>query len=115
MLPLDSSPYVRYMLLSRNVFHRNFIIILLFVHPADYIHVCKEDDPKLESCITQSVESLRSRISEGIPELDVPSIEPLEIGNLLVSQKTKARAGLQITAKDIKAYNASNYHVFNMK
>lgn len=82
---------------------------------ADYIHVCTADDPKLAECMVDSIEFLRPLLATGIPEMNVPSIEPLELGDLLVSEKTRSRSGLQVTAKNIKAYNASTFQVHNMK
>ncbi|BES97643.1 Haemolymph juvenile hormone Hypothetical protein protein (JHBP) [Nesidiocoris tenuis] len=49
-----------------------------------YIHVCKKNDPQIERCILKSVEALRPKLAQGIPELNVPSIEPLKLENLVL-------------------------------
>lgn len=81
---------------------------------ADFIHVCKANDPYLNDCIVKSLEMVRPYMSTGIPEMDVPSVEPLDVGNLLVTKRA-TQNGLQVLAKDIKAYNSSQFIVKNMK
>lgn len=76
----------------------------------DFLHVCHKNDPQLIDCMTKSVEFLRPYLSAGIPEMDVPSIEPLELGDLLVSESSVSN-GLRITAKDIKAFGPSNFKI----
>lgn len=56
------------------------------------------------------MERVRPYASNGIPELDVPGIEPLFLGDLLVSEKTNNN-GLTITAKNLKAYGPSAFKV----
>lgn len=58
---------------------------------------------------------MKPNLAIGIPEMDIPSVEPVELGDLIVSQRTKARNGLQISAKNIKVYNASQFNVYDMK
>lgn len=52
---------------------------------------------------------------KGMPELDIPSIEPMDVGNLLVGENTRARGGLQITAKNIRAFGASGFEIRKMQ
>lgn len=51
---------------------------------------------------------------KGIPEYNIPTLEPLDIGDLLVAENPVNDNGLSITAKDIVAYGAANFDVFNM-
>lgn len=51
----------------------------------------------------------------GIPSLDIPSIEPMDIGNLLVSESTRSNGGLQISANSIRAYGASTFKIKKME
>lgn len=81
---------------------------------ADFIHVCHGNDPHLNDCMVDSIESLRPQLAIGIAEMDVPSVEPLLVGNLLVSKRASPN-GLQVTANDILAYNASQFRVVDMK
>jgi len=75
----------------------------------DYIEVCHKDANAVQ-CIISNVERIRPHLMNGIPELDIPSIEPLALGDLLVSESTNNN-GLKITAKDIKAYGGSDFKV----
>ncbi|XP_055633724.1 uncharacterized protein LOC129774053 [Toxorhynchites rutilus septentrionalis] len=76
----------------------------------EYLHVCHRDDPKLTECMKQSIETLRPYLARGIPELDIPSIEPINLGDLIVAESVPGQ-GISITAKDIKAYGPSNFRL----
>lgn len=82
--------------------------------PAEFIHVCKGNDPQLPACLISSVESLQPLMAAGIPAMNVPSVEPLYIGNLLVAERATAQ-GIQIQAIDIRVYNATQFKIFNMQ
>lgn len=78
------------------------------------MHVCKGNDPRLAECIVHSIESLRPHLAAGIPEMDVPSVEPMDVGSLLLAKRATAQ-GIQVHASNIQAYNASQYIITNMK
>lgn len=65
-------------------------------------------------CIISSIEALRPLLVKGVPELDIPSIEPMDIGNLLVSENTRSN-GLHISAKNIKAHGASTFKIKSLQ
>lgn len=79
-------------------------ISCLLLHVADqsripsYMKVCKRHDPQLNECIVNSIETLRPYLLKGIPELDVPSIEPLTLPEVLVAQG----AGIKAVGKNIE-------------
>lgn len=56
-----------------------------------------------------SIENLKSILAVGVPELDIPSLEPLILGDLLVGGTSGS--GLKITVKGTKAYGASNFRI----
>lgn len=64
--------------------------------------------------MAKSIEILRPYLKQGIPELDIAPIEPFELGNLIVAEKTPSQ-GLSITAKDIRAWGASNFILKKIK
>jgi len=78
-----------------------------------YLHICRKSDPNLIGCMRKSIETIRPYLIRGIPELDIPSIDPIDIGDLLVSEKTQSN-GVQITAKNIKSYGSSKYVLRNL-
>ncbi|KAF9815071.1 hypothetical protein SFRURICE_010629 [Spodoptera frugiperda] len=49
----------------------------------DYIHVCQRDPATINDCVVKSIEALRPQLTNGIPELGVPSIEPFLINEEL--------------------------------
>lgn len=52
----------------------------------------------------------------GIPELKIPSIEPLTLKEPLILNPTTGRnAGLQISASDIDVYGCTDFDVSNLK
>ncbi|XP_017780957.1 PREDICTED: uncharacterized protein LOC108565822 [Nicrophorus vespilloides] len=70
----------------------SFIIFVLFVYVGvsqaetkkkrqlpDFVQVCKRDDPELDKCFISSLNSLRTRLADGIPELLLPKMEPLTL------------------------------------
>lgn len=52
----------------------------------------------------------------GIPELKIPSIEPLTLKDPLILNPTTGRnAGLQISASDIDVYGCTDFDVSNLE
>uniref|UniRef100_A0A336MQ15 CSON002427 protein n=1 Tax=Culicoides sonorensis TaxID=179676 RepID=A0A336MQ15_CULSO len=85
-----------------------FNIVIAQYNLPSYIQVCRKDDPKLGQCMKKSVEGLRPYLRSGIKELDIPPIEPILIGDLIVSESVPGQ-GVSITARDVKAYGPSNF------
>jgi hypothetical protein len=56
----------------------------------------------------KSIETLRPYLTAGIPELDIPSLEPIELGDLIVAESVPGQ-GISITVKDIRAFGASHF------
>lgn len=61
-----------------------------------------------------SVNNLKPYLVTGIPQYDIPSLEPIELGDLIVAG-SKTGQGVLVTAEDIKAYGASNWILKNFK
>ncbi|XP_015604906.1 circadian clock-controlled protein [Cephus cinctus] len=77
----------------------------------EFLHVCKRKDPQVEACMTQSVEYLRPYLMKGVPECNIPALEPLLLKELVATEGT----GIRITANDVHAYGASNFNVRRLK
>ncbi|KAG4080308.1 hypothetical protein HA402_010800 [Bradysia odoriphaga] len=75
----------------------------------EYIHVCPKNEEAVQ-CIIDNVERIRPYAVNGIPELDIPGVDPLYLGDLLVSEKANNN-GITITAKNLKAYGPSAFKV----
>lgn len=79
---------------------------------ADFLHVCKRNDPQIEACIKKSVEDLRPKLMTGVPEYSIPSLEPLLLKELIAAEGS---GGLKITVKDVHAYGASDFVVQKLR
>nr|XP_014289110.2 protein takeout-like [Halyomorpha halys] len=72
-----------------------------------YIQICKRNDPNIDQCIMNSIIALRPKLTEGIPELKVPSLDPLLFDEFVISnggnlkaidiQKDKLRFEFEVT------------------
>ncbi|XP_015604907.1 protein takeout [Cephus cinctus] len=76
-----------------------------------YIHICGRKDPQLNDCIIKSVEALRGNLRNGIPELDVPPVEPMKFKKIALSDTPNFRA----IAQDVKLYGLSDFTVTSLK
>lgn len=56
----------------------------------------------------ESIETLKPHLIAGIPELDIPSIDPINIGDLIVSESTRSN-GLRMSAQNIRAFGSSSF------
>ncbi|CAL7939390.1 unnamed protein product [Xylocopa violacea] len=72
-----------------------------------YIHVCGARNPQLDECIINSITALQDKLKVGIPELDVPSAEPLFIKKIVLLDMPNFLA----VGTDVKLRGLSNYHI----
>ncbi|GLH08854.1 Uncharacterized protein GBIM_14015 [Gryllus bimaculatus] len=49
---------------------------------SDYFLVCRRGDPDFAGCVKRSIEDARPRLVKGMPEVRLPSIDPLRIEQL---------------------------------
>lgn len=56
-----------------------------FYFLADYIKVCNRKDPDINNCIVDSINKLKPQLFKGIPELNVPPLEPFRLDTLQFS------------------------------
>ncbi|XP_014472151.1 PREDICTED: protein takeout-like isoform X2 [Dinoponera quadriceps] len=100
-----------------NAFHICFTIALFAVASTDipsYIKICSQNDPDLNKCIFNSIEQLRDNLAKGIPELDVPPIEPLFLENLRLLRGPNS-ASFDMNLTNIEVYGASTFKIDNLK
>lgn len=79
-----------------------------------YVKQCHEGDPQLIQCFIGALHHLRPYLATGIPEIELPSVEPFLMDELSLSL-TSGPNGYKVTLKDIDVYGASNYTVETMK
>lgn len=79
---------------------------------ASYIEVCGRRNPELDKCVLNSVSKLKSKFSKGIPELDAPSLEPLTLNKLVISDAPTFKAIAQnVKLWGFPAFKVQNLHV----
>lgn len=84
------------------MFHYSVVILVVILSRSyglpqeipSFIRICNSTDPKLGSCIRKSIINLRPHLVRGIPELDVPSLDPLFVPEIRISQT----GGIQVAA-----------------
>lgn len=83
-----------------------------FSFAASYIQVCGRRNPKLDECIKNSVENIKETLTKGIPEIDVPPINPLYVQNVRLAElpNFKARANY-VTIYGFEGYQIDHLHV----
>jgi len=80
---------------------------------ASFIQVCNQTDPHLGACIRKSIISLRPHLLDGIPELNVPSLDPLFVPEIKITQS----GGIQIAAafKNISITGATKFRLRSVR
>ncbi|XP_062125032.1 uncharacterized protein LOC133838086 [Drosophila sulfurigaster albostrigata] len=79
-----------------------------------YIKQCRRDDPQLVDCFIAALEHLRPYLASGIPEIELPPVEPFKMDSLAL-QLTEGPQGYKITLKNMDAYGASSYEVKSLQ
>ncbi|XP_014607676.1 PREDICTED: uncharacterized protein LOC106788705, partial [Polistes canadensis] len=82
-------------------------IIFFVFYIAPYIHVCGLRNPKVQECYMNSIIALREKLSEGIPELNVPPTKALVFNNISFINQTD----LYINSKKVIIYGVENFMV----
>ncbi|KAH1024373.1 hypothetical protein HUJ05_003864 [Dendroctonus ponderosae] len=96
---------------TNKVINENIEVIINDLQPViqrvvtKFIQVCKRNDPNLEQCVIKNVEILRPMMKRGIPELFVPSMNPLEIPEASLS----GSQSFQASFKNIQLYGADQF------
>ncbi|XP_026323428.1 protein takeout-like [Hyposmocoma kahamanoa] len=94
-------------------------VLLLAIHAAtadipSYIKICHRDDPTVDKCIMNSVEELRPKIKAGIPELDVPGIDPLSLGQIALARGPQG-AKLTAVVNNVTVQGSSDFILQELK
>ncbi|XP_037956073.1 uncharacterized protein LOC119685767 [Teleopsis dalmanni] len=80
----------------------------------EYIKQCRRNDPQLIDCFKNSLEHLKPYLARGIPEIELPSVEPFKMDTLSL-QLTDGPQGYKITLKNMEVFGASNFQVKSLK
>lgn len=58
----------------------------------------------------ENIETMRPFLIEGIPELDIPSIDPIDIGNLTISGGARSNSA-HVTNKKLRVFGTSSFEL----
>ncbi|KAK0082831.1 hypothetical protein PV325_009776 [Microctonus aethiopoides] len=87
------------------------VIAITFAEVPSFIKVCGRRDPNLDTCVLNSVNALRDKLRTGIPEIQVPPLEPLALDRGLPLSNAK---DLMAYARNVKLYNIHTFKVKNL-
>ncbi|KAJ8950519.1 hypothetical protein NQ318_015263, partial [Aromia moschata] len=85
-----------------------------FNFSAPYVKQCYEGDPQLIPCFRSALHHLRPYLAKGIPEIELPPVEPFVMEELTLSLTTGPN-GYKVSLKDIDVFGASNFSVGRLK
>ncbi|XP_059049445.1 uncharacterized protein LOC131844548 [Achroia grisella] len=80
----------------------------------DYFPSCKRNDPQINKCILDGIESMRPQLKNGIPEVNIPSIEPFVVPTLKLDRNVP-NLRIKATIRQAKAFGASNFKIEKLK
>ncbi|XP_017892818.1 uncharacterized protein LOC108632638 [Ceratina calcarata] len=76
----------------------------------EYILPCDRSDPKIETCFQKTLNHLQPYLLKGIPELDLPPIEPLVIPELGM-ENGQGAVRVKALFSNITVFGAGNYTI----
>lgn len=82
---------------------------------ASYVNLCKRTDPDLSECFKKAVEHLKPYLAEGIPEMEVPPLNPFIVPKMSLSTGNGTSFELDFEATDGIAYGANDFDVLDAK
>ncbi|XP_070162436.1 protein takeout [Polyergus mexicanus] len=103
---------------SANIF-ASLLIIIGFIavrsrNIPPFLNICHRNDPNLNECVKQSVNSLRPYLKTGIPALQIPPCEPLHVPQIEISQAV-GPISITSTYTDIEVQGGTNFTLKSVK
>ncbi|XP_063374598.1 circadian clock-controlled protein daywake-like [Cydia amplana] len=75
-----------------------------------YIKQCSYNDAEFASCVKQQVVLSLPQFTKGIPELGVPSIDPIDLDDIIIDGN-----GLKLSLRKAQMHGLSTVHVTDLK
>ncbi|XP_014289100.1 protein takeout [Halyomorpha halys] len=79
-----------------------------------FIKICHRDDPLLNECVKDSVEEIRPYLKTGIPELHIPSCEPLILPEVVMNQG-RGSVTVQSRYTDLHIHGPTDFKLHQVK
>ncbi|XP_011152153.1 protein takeout isoform X3 [Harpegnathos saltator] len=83
-------------------------------HGAEYIQPCNRTDPKLDACFQNMFNYLKPYLVKGIPELNLPPIEPLVIPEMKI-ENGQGAVRVRALFNNITAIGPGNYTISKVR
>ncbi|XP_060810450.1 uncharacterized protein LOC106140694 [Amyelois transitella] len=80
----------------------------------DYFPKCRRSDPQIEKCILEGVEAMRPYLNKGIPEVNIPAVDPFVVPTLKLD-RTAPNLRLKATIRHAKAFGGSAFKIEKLK
>ncbi|KAL1450221.1 hypothetical protein WDU94_002664 [Cyamophila willieti] len=91
------------------------IVELYAANLPSYIKPCKRNDPNVNNCVKELIASLKPRFQQGLPELRIPSLEPLLLPGVVLDSSSSQVVNFKAEFKNMKIYGAKNMDVKDIK
>ncbi|KAJ0179413.1 hypothetical protein K1T71_005125 [Dendrolimus kikuchii] len=96
----------------------SFVILAVLVYSSNgedgylppYIKPCSYDNKDLGACVKTQIENSLNSFAKGIPELDVPSLDPVQLDNIIIDGN-----GLKLAFTNASMHGISNSKLTNLK
>lgn len=85
-----------------------FILILLFLS-ASFFTPCSKSDPQLSECVQKVISVSGSKFTEGIPELGIAKLDPVELGTVVVDNPSLKITFADTVVTGLKDFKVNNY------
>ncbi|XP_015109302.1 uncharacterized protein LOC107036082 [Diachasma alloeum] len=102
------------MFLSIGLIVTHFVTFSVSQTPPEYVKQCSRSDPQLKSCLIDALHHLRPYLKDGIPEIELPSVEPFKMDELTLSL-TGGINGYRVQLRELFVKGASNFTVMDIK
>lgn len=63
-------------------------IFLIILAPEDFV-ICHQKNPNFERCVEESISRLTPFLMKGVPEIDLPPMDPLFLSSIKLKEKTE--------------------------
>lgn len=112
LFPISKYGYFHYRLNSDDKVVLLIMQTTLFL--ADFVFSCKRSDPQVEKCVLDSIEEMRPRLKDGIPEFNVPVLDPFTVPRLKLN-RTAPNLRVKATIKQTKAFGGSDFKIEKLR
>nr|XP_023022119.1 uncharacterized protein LOC111510433 isoform X2 [Leptinotarsa decemlineata] len=72
-----------------------------------FLEICSRSDPKILECLHRNIDTLRPMFLEGVPELQIPSLNPLLIDTVTFGDDV----GIKVEFTNLRIYQLNNFTI----